>query len=628
MGKAEVHKMKNLIVIILIGILSYGLVFGYGSSITTKDAVITFDHTSNCDSARAVFCYPDTSNRYDSVKLSPCLLSDSSLLSGVVDLDSTGGHLVLIRYYEEGAGAISGQLIGIWLNYDDTLSMKTMMDSNMATSSEYAKTIIDSLNLDSLYWKTLSDSVAAHASGAGQMFTIWIDSFLNYAIPDSLYADAAAADSAKIGFILKYTHAYLRDSLSAAPTNFSYLKISDSGAVTPVDTFEGGDSSLRLADSTRFKAEDVNVASVDNGALNLETDVTGVLEDANVATLTTAALTVAMVSSGAISNASFVANAINAAALNADAVTEIEAAVYANRADYGSTGSDTTAIRVMMQKERIARLSAADTTLRLQINSAGYLYIDVETSTGDTVAVMSDSTIYQGSASGLTDSAIYAYFIDGSREDQFKDGSSGTGAYPCSLYVFDSDDSATAIQGVFVRGMNDAQSATLGVDLTDGNGLAVLSLDAAQHKIWMYKAGITAANPDSVTVTSPSLTDTLYVAVFSPSIPASPDLCNVYGNVVTIENEGVENLIVTLELVGKNFMTLDSQYIISPFARADTTDADGYFEIPAYPTAGLLPSGSYYMATIRKSAGAQVVKSKRIQVPDQANWRLAWSFGD
>lgn len=598
--------MKNIIVIILIGILSYGLVFGYGSSITTREAVVTFDHTADCDSAWAQFYYPpDSSLPYYSAKMMPFVDEDSSLLKTEIDLDSLGTHLVRILYWEKGVTNDTGFVVGAWLNYDDTLSMKTMMDSNMATSSEFAKAIIDSLNVDSLYWKTLSDSVAAHASGAGQMFTTWIDSFLNYAIPDSLYADAAATDSAKIGFVLKYTHAYLRDSLASAPDNFSGLKISDSGGVTPVDTFESGDSLLRLADSTRFQAKDVNVASVDDDAINLETDVTGELPDSNIATISTTALTCAQILTGGISALSFSANSITALILATDAVTEIEAAIYANRADYKATGFSTHGA--------------------LDIWNIAFNTAFAAASMGDSI---NNDSYVQGSASGLTDSAIYAYFIDGSREDQFKDGSSGSGAYPCSLYVFDSDDGTTAIQGIFVRGMNDAQSATLGVDLTDDNGLAVLSLDAAQYKIWMYKAGITASNPDSVTVTSPSLTDTLYVDVFSPSIPASPDLCNVYGNVVDIENEGVQNLIVTLELVGKNFMTLDSQYIISPFARADTTDADGYFEIPVYPTADLLPSGAYYMATIRKSTGAQVVRRKKFQVPDQANWRLAWPYTD
>jgi hypothetical protein len=66
---------------------------------------------------------------------------------------------------------------------------------------------------------------------------------------------------------------------------------------------------------------------------------------------------------------------------------------------------------------------------------------------------------------------------------------SGSGAYACSLYVFNSADTS-ALQGITVRFMNASQTATEAVGTSNSEGLVVASLDAAGYRIWAYKAGI------------------------------------------------------------------------------------------------------------------------------------------
>jgi hypothetical protein len=215
-------------------------------------------------------------------------------------------------------------------------------------------------------------------------------------------------------------------------------------------------------------------------------------------------------------------------------------------------------------------------------------------------------------------------------QDDYKAATAGTGAYPCSLYVFDDEDSSTAVQGVYVRVKNSDGSATSATDLTDDNGLSVTSLDANDYQVWMYKAGVTATNPDTITVTSPSLTDTLYVDVFSPSAPADPDLVTIYGYVYDIQNNAVENAIVTVRPSSYNLVRLSDTLLIANTAKIDTTDSDGYWSMAVYPTSDLGVAIGSSVTTdstrvfykIEARYGDDLIGSQTIRVPDQATWQV------
>lgn len=129
--------MKKLYLIIvfgcLLGFYSLATYAGMGESVEGRVATVTLSHLSGIDfdSARADFAYPDTTNWYVSCKLTPYNLSDSGQISGTVDLDSNGLHLVKIAYYERGATDTSGFVGGNWLHKSSPWSIDEA-DSIMA----------------------------------------------------------------------------------------------------------------------------------------------------------------------------------------------------------------------------------------------------------------------------------------------------------------------------------------------------------------------------------------------------------------------------------------------------------------------------------------------------------------
>lgn len=99
----------------------------FGSSIEGEQAVVTFTHTADCDSARAEFGYDgdggaDTLNFYETLDLTPCFSGDGKLLMGdTLDLDSIGTHIVKITYFENDGDAVAdGYVAGIWTHEDPT----------------------------------------------------------------------------------------------------------------------------------------------------------------------------------------------------------------------------------------------------------------------------------------------------------------------------------------------------------------------------------------------------------------------------------------------------------------------------------------------------------------------------
>jgi hypothetical protein len=62
--------------------------------------------------------------------------------------------------------------------------------------------------------------------------------------------------------------------------------------------------------------------------------------------------------------------------------------------------------------------------------------------------------------------------------------------------------------------------------------------------------------------------------------------------------------------------------IISPFRVETTTDSTGYFYLDLIPNVNLIPDTSKYEITITRTDGT--VLRERVIVPDEENWRLTW----
>jgi hypothetical protein len=195
----------------------------------------------------------------------------------------------------------------------------------------------------------------------------------------------------------------------------------------------------------------------------------------------------------------------------------------------------------------------------------------------------------------------------------------GSGAYPCSLYVFNSADSS-ALQGIKVRVMNAEQTATEAVGISNSAGLIVVSLDAAEYRAWAYKAGIEFEGlPDSIDVSAPSSNDTIWGSSFDPGQPVSPELCRVFGRVFDLSGYGISGVTVMARL-NKTPIRYDGS-IISPFYRTASTDSTGYWYLDLIPSAALEPECEYEIVIYYESGR---IARKRVGVPDQASWEFNW----
>ncbi len=196
---------------------------------------------------------------------------------------------------------------------------------------------------------------------------------------------------------------------------------------------------------------------------------------------------------------------------------------------------------------------------------------------------------------------------------------SGSGAYACSLYVFNSADSS-ALQGIRVRFLNASQTATEAVGTSNSEGLVVASLDAAEYRVWAYKAGIEFASlPDSIEVNSPSAIDTIWGSGFDPGEPVSPNLCRVFGWVFDLSGYGISGVTVMARL-NKSSVRYDGS-MISPFYRTASTDSTGYWYLDLIPSENLEPVCEYEIVIYYESGR---IARRRVEVPDQASWEMGW----
>lgn len=195
----------------------------------------------------------------------------------------------------------------------------------------------------------------------------------------------------------------------------------------------------------------------------------------------------------------------------------------------------------------------------------------------------------------------------------------GSGAYPCSLYVFNSADSS-ALQGISVRFMNSGQTATEALGMSNSEGLVVVSLDESVYRIWAYKAGIEFEGlPDSVNMLAPSTADTIWGSSFDPGQPVSPELCRVYGWVFDLSGYGISGVTVMARL--NDSPVRHDGSLISPFYRTASSDSTGYWYLDLIPSGNLDPVCEYEIVIYYDSGR---IARKSVTVPDQASWELDW----
>ncbi len=198
--------------------------------------------------------------------------------------------------------------------------------------------------------------------------------------------------------------------------------------------------------------------------------------------------------------------------------------------------------------------------------------------------------------------------------------SGGSGAIPCSLYVFNSADSS-AMQGIRIRFMNEGQNATEALGVTNSSGRVVVSLDEATYRVWGYKAGTEFSGiPHTLVVSEPAINDTIWGSVFEPGDPVSPELCRTYGWVSDLSGNGISGVTVMARIEKTPIRYMGT--IISPYYKSTSTDSLGYWELDLLPNSVLDPADSKYEFEIYYEPGR--IARKKVIIPDQAGWELDW----
>lgn len=196
---------------------------------------------------------------------------------------------------------------------------------------------------------------------------------------------------------------------------------------------------------------------------------------------------------------------------------------------------------------------------------------------------------------------------------------SGGGSEPETLIVLSSPDS-TLIEGasVVVRTLD---QSTVKVDglLTDVNGRLILELDADSFFVALTHNNY-GQTLDTIVVLSGGGTDTLWMSIFDPGQPSSPDLCRVYGWIYDISGIGVEHASITAEIPSEYHPVKYSSIIITPFRKTAESDSTGYWYIDLFPNQLLSKTESEYLFTIEYPSG--VIFKTKTAVPDSSSWKL------
>ena len=178
--------------------------------------------------------------------------------------------------------------------------------------------------------------------------------------------------------------------------------------------------------------------------------------------------------------------------------------------------------------------------------------------------------------------------------------------------------SGQTVPGVRVALRNLEQTSLLAVGRTDPSGCARFNLDAGELLVVADAPGYLFAPFDTVEVGA-GTSATIPGRRFDPGSPASPSLCRVYGIVYGVT--GLPEGDIAVSAVLPKGVSRTTELIVSPSTVSTTTDSAGYFYLDLIPSASLDDNPKYEL-TITRPDGA--ILRKRIIVPDQASWSLAW----
>lgn len=197
---------------------------------------------------------------------------------------------------------------------------------------------------------------------------------------------------------------------------------------------------------------------------------------------------------------------------------------------------------------------------------------------------------------------------------------SGSGAYACTLYVYDSG-AGSAVAGAFVRLLNSDQSAVAAMGRSDPNGRLIFSLDDHEYAAFVQQNGFRQTTiPTLVDVDPGGANDSVWLERFDPGEAPTANLCRVYGYVQSLDGRGIDGVIVTARV--QKSPLLFGGAVVSPFALTTTTDSSGYWYLDLIPSGELDPDDTKYDVTLHYPSGT--ILRKQLSIPNAGSFWMRW----
>lgn len=233
-----------------------------------------------------------------------------------------------------------------------------------------------------------------------------------------------------------------------------------------------------------------------------------------------------------------------------------------------------------------------------------------------------DSTGFQGQASGLTAATIWNYatktitggLIDSNLTEQ---GGIAGGNLSLLIYTIDTSGVDDTLDGVFVTIQNESGVVKSAL-LTNSSGMANEIVTSGNWKLLASSHGY--AFPD--TQVSVSTNDTVAVLGYDLVVPppSSGSVCRVFGYLYDLNQQPQPGVKISAHL--PSGVSRLGSTIVSPVSVATLSDSVGYFFLDLIPSDSLNPVGSVYEFTISRKDGT--ILRKRLAVPAQPTWQLSW----
>jgi len=222
-----------------------------------------------------------------------------------------------------------------------------------------------------------------------------------------------------------------------------------------------------------------------------------------------------------------------------------------------------------------------------------------------------------------TFSALDTLLDDAPHSPNYGGTGGGDAVVPCSLWIFNSADSAV-IQGASVSGRLDSDGTTPKGTLTsDANGLAVFSwTDGISYDVLVNHNNYQATSTPALdafpcsTVTSRSA---VYLVAFAPTLTDSAGMTTVYG---TLWVQGVRMANARVVFT-QNQMTTSGTNIHIPRSKAMPTDSNGYFEGYVWPSSLTGPVGDSISYKVEVFSGEEsVLERATVWIPDTTSIQI------